>query len=58
MRSFIIDTLYQLIIIRVIKLRRMRWEGHIRRIREMRNAYKILIAKPTEKRSLGTCRRT
>jgi hypothetical protein len=43
-------------IIRVIKSR-MRWAGHIARIVEMRNAYKILIRKPERKRQLGRQRK-
>jgi hypothetical protein len=38
--------------IRMIKARRMRWAGHVTRIGEMRNAYKILIVKPEGKRPL------
>jgi len=30
-------------IIRVIKSRKMRWAGHIARMKEIRNAYKILV---------------
>jgi hypothetical protein len=37
------------IIIRMIKSRRIRWVGHITRIWEMRNAYKILVVKPEGK---------
>jgi hypothetical protein len=37
----------------MIKSRRMRWTGHIARIREKRNAYRILMGKPEEKRPLG-----
>jgi hypothetical protein len=33
-------------IIRVIKSRRMRGEGHEARVGEMRNEYKILVGKP------------
>jgi hypothetical protein len=33
-------------IIREIRLKKMRREGHVARIREMRNIYKILIGKP------------
>jgi len=33
-------------IIRVIKLRRMRWEGHVVCIGGMRNAHRILVGKP------------
>jgi hypothetical protein len=40
-------------IIRMIKSRRMRWEGHVARIGEKRNAYKILVGKPEGKRTLG-----
>jgi hypothetical protein len=43
--------------IRVIKSRRMRWAGHAARIGERRNAYKILVGKPEEKRPLGRPRR-
>jgi hypothetical protein len=40
-------------IIRIIKPRRMKWEGHVARMRETRNAYRILVRKPEEKRPLG-----
>jgi hypothetical protein len=33
--------------------RRMRLAGHIGRMGQMKNAYKILIGKPEEKRPLG-----
>jgi hypothetical protein len=39
--------------IRMIKSRRMRWEAHVVRTGEKRNAYAILIGKPEGKRSLG-----
>jgi hypothetical protein len=32
-------------IIRVIKSRRMRWAGHIARMRDIRNAYNIVVGK-------------
>jgi hypothetical protein len=32
-----------------MKSRGMRWERHVARLGEMRNAYKILIGKPEEK---------
>jgi hypothetical protein len=41
----------------VIKSRRVRWAGHIARMREMRNAYKIFVEKPVNKRLLGRHRR-
>jgi hypothetical protein len=33
-------------IIRVIKSRRMSWEGHAARLEERRNAYRVLVGKP------------
>jgi hypothetical protein len=33
-------------IIRMIKSRRTRWEGHVARIGEKLNAYRILVGKP------------
>jgi hypothetical protein len=44
-------------IIRIIKLRRMRWVGHVARMGEKRNAYRLLVVKPDGKRSLGRPRR-
>jgi hypothetical protein len=40
-------------IIRMIKPRRMRWMGHVARMGEKRNAYRILVGKPEGKRPLG-----
>jgi hypothetical protein len=37
----------------MIKSRRMRWAGHITRMGEKRNAYRILVEKPEIKRPLG-----
>jgi hypothetical protein len=34
------------IIIRMIKPRMMRWAGHVARMGEKRNAYRILVGKP------------
>jgi hypothetical protein len=39
-------------IIRIIKLRRMRWAGHVARMGEKRIAYKLLVGKPEGKRPL------
>jgi hypothetical protein len=36
---------------------RIRWAGHVARIGETRNAYKILIGKPERKKPLGRFRR-
>jgi hypothetical protein len=33
-------------IIRIIKSRRMRWVGHVARMGEKRNAYRLLVGKP------------
>jgi hypothetical protein len=44
-------------IIRIIKSRRMRWAGHVARMGEKRNAYRILVGKPGGRKSLGRPRR-
>jgi hypothetical protein len=44
-------------IIRMMKPRKMRWTGHIARMGEKRNAYRILVGKPEGKRTLGKPRR-
>jgi hypothetical protein len=41
----------------MIKSRRMRWAGHVARMREKRNAYRILVGMPEGKRPLGRPRR-
>jgi hypothetical protein len=45
-------------IIRIIKSRRMRWAGHVARMGEKRNAYRLLVGKPKGKRPLGRPRRS
>jgi PAS domain-containing protein len=40
-------------IIRIIKSGRMRWAGHVARMGEKRNAYRLLVEKPEGKRPLG-----
>ena len=45
-------------ILRAIKSRRLRWAGHVARIKEGRSAFKILTGKPTGKRPLGRHWRT
>jgi hypothetical protein len=40
-------------IIRIMKSRRMRWAGHIARMGEKKNAYRLLVGKPEGKRPLG-----
>jgi hypothetical protein len=44
-------------IIRVIKARRMRWAGHMASMREVRDAYNILVGRPEGRRLLGRPRR-
>jgi hypothetical protein len=44
-------------IIRQIKSRRMRWAGHVARMGEERNVYKVLMGKPEGKRPLERPRR-
>jgi hypothetical protein len=36
-----------------MKSRRMRWAGHVARMGEKRNAYRLLVGKPEGKRPLG-----
>jgi hypothetical protein len=43
--------------VRVIKLRRLRWTGHVAHVGEMKNAYKILVGEPQGKISLAKPRR-
>jgi hypothetical protein len=44
-------------IIRQIKSRRMRWAGHVARMGEGRNVYRVLVGNPEGKRPLGRPRR-
>jgi len=49
-----INDLYcSLNIVRVIKTRKMRWAGHVARVRERRGVYRVLLGKPEGKRSFG-----
>jgi hypothetical protein len=43
--------------IRIIKSRRMRWAGHVARMGEKRNVYRLLVGKPEGKGPLGRLRR-
>jgi hypothetical protein len=43
--------------VRVIKLRRMRWAGHVARVGERRTVCRVLVGKPEGKRPLGRPRR-
>jgi hypothetical protein len=40
-----------------MKTRRMRWAGHVVRMGEKRNAYRLLVGKPDGRKPLGTPRR-
>jgi hypothetical protein len=44
-------------IVRVVKSRRMRWAGHVARMREERGVHTVLVGKPEGKRPLGKPRR-
>ncbi|KAJ4431820.1 hypothetical protein ANN_20425 [Periplaneta americana] len=44
-------------IIMNIKFRRLRWAGHVARMGESRNAYRVLVGSPEGKRPLGRPRR-
>jgi hypothetical protein len=44
-------------IIRIIKSRRMRWAGHMARMGDRGNVYRLLVGKPEGKRPLGRPRR-
>ena len=44
-------------IICVIKLRRMRWTGHVACMGKRRSVYKVLVGKPEGKTLLGRTRR-
>jgi hypothetical protein len=44
-------------IIRIIKARSMAWAGHVSRMGEKRNAYRLLVGKLERRRPLGRLRR-
>jgi hypothetical protein len=46
-----------LILLRVIKSRRIRWERHVARMGEGRGVYRVLVGMPECKRPLGRPRR-
>jgi hypothetical protein len=51
------DLYYSPSIITIIKSRRMRSTGHVARMGENRNAYRLLVGKPEGRRPLGRPRR-
>ena len=44
-------------IVRVVKSRRMRWAGHVKRMGEGRGVHRVLVGNPEGKRPLGRPRR-
>ena len=44
-------------IIRNLKSTPLRWAGHVARMQQSRNAYRVLVGKPESKRPLGRPRR-
>jgi hypothetical protein len=44
-------------IVRVVKVRKMRWVGHVARMGELWDAYNILVGRPEGRRPLGRPRR-
>jgi hypothetical protein len=42
----------------VTKSRRMRWAGHVARVGESRDEYRVLVGKPETKRPLERLKRT
>ena len=44
-------------IIEVTKSKRMRWAGHVARVKKRRGSYRVLVRKSTGRRSLGRYRR-
>ena len=49
-----LNDLYSLLnIVPVVKLRRMRWVGHVARMGEDRGVHRVLVGNPEGKRSLG-----
>jgi hypothetical protein len=45
-------------IIIIMKSRRMSWAGHVARMRQKRNAYRLLVGNPEGRRPLGRPRRS
>jgi hypothetical protein len=43
--------------VRVVKLRRMRWMGHVAHMGEERDVHRVFVGKPEGKRPLGRPRR-
>jgi hypothetical protein len=52
-----LNDLYLPNIVRVVKLRRMGWAGHVARMGEDRGVHRVLVGKPEGKMTLGRPRR-
>jgi hypothetical protein len=52
----IIDLYCSTNIVRVIKLRRMRWAGHVACVEERKSTCRVLMGPPEGRRQLGRCR--
>jgi len=44
-------------VVKIMKSRRLRWEGHVDRMGEIRRLYSILVGRPDGRRPLGRPRR-
>jgi hypothetical protein len=40
-------------IVKMIRSRKIKWSGHVARMGEIRNAYRILVGKPEGKKPIG-----
>jgi hypothetical protein len=55
--SFNLKNAVNMNIVRVVKSRRMRWAGHVARMREGRGVHRVLVGRPEGRRPLGRPRR-
>ena len=55
--KYIMIIIIIIIIVRAIKSRRMRWAGHVARMDEEREVYRVLVGKPEGRRPPGRPRR-
>jgi len=51
------NDLYSTNIVRVMKIRRTRWAGHVARVGDRRGVFRVLVGKPEGNRPLGRPRR-
>jgi len=57
LHNLVLYELYSSNTIRVIKSRRIRWAGHVARMRENRGAYRVSVGKPEGRGPLGRPKR-